>query len=94
MTDKIHEHSSPKEIDPPRTHIFRTVIQTCINAGHWTVPALGAVLSMTTVPVLALLTRPTEFSAHTLMMFGLPNQETNTVLQHHVIYTPDQLSLI
>ena len=60
--------------------MFRTLIQTCINAGHRTVPALGAVLSMTTVPVLAMLTRPTEFSAHTLMMSGLPNQVTNTVL--------------
>lgn len=43
-----------------------------MNAGQLTVPAVGAVLSMTTVPVLDLLTSPTEFSAHTLMILGLP----------------------
>lgn len=45
---------------------------TLINAGQVTFPDLGGVLSITIVPVAFGVTNPTEFSAQTLIIFGLP----------------------
>lgn len=41
-------------------------------SGHVTFPVLGGDLSITIVPVAFCVTNPTEFSAQTLIMFGLP----------------------
>jgi hypothetical protein len=40
-----------------------------------TAPACGGVLSMIIAPVLVWLTKPTEFSAQILIMFGFPVNE-------------------